>query len=275
MRNDSDENRLERIEARARRLAEEVHRLRRDRDLSVQMEKEAAVGRLARGVAHEINNPLQSVLGFVQLLIQETRERGGHSGPESLAHLERIEESALRCKRIVDALLDFTRQSAGQPTAIDLLGLLELNLVAVRRTIEDNGARLVVRGDVGPCPVEGDPGQLTQALFNVLANARDAVADGGCVEIEIEIVAGRVVIAVCDDGPGIAEDDLARVFDPFFSTKDIGDGAGLGLCAARGILRAHGGDIRVASSPEGGARVELSLPLVEVDAAVGGGGSAG
>jgi two-component system NtrC family sensor kinase len=252
-------DRIRELQAQVERLSARVRTLQREQELWVRVEKEAAVGRLARGVAHEINNPLQGVLGFVQLLIRKVK---AHELDEdqALQSLEWIEASALRCKRIVDALLDFSAREEARPRVVDVIGLLELNLVLLRHELTAKRARLETMLPPQPIPVEGDPGQLTQALFNVLANARDAVGDGGRIRVEVALDPERVIVAVSDDGPGIPAEDLNRIFDPFFSTKEVGQGTGLGLCAARGIARVHGGDIRVAEAEAGGTRIELELP---------------
>jgi len=225
----------------------------------VQIEKEAAIGRLARGVAHEINNPLQGVLGFVQLLMHKVK-LNELDRDLALRNLEMIENAAMRCKRIVDALLDFSAREDGAPRVIDVLGLLELNLVILRHELDLKEATLEFVKPEHPVTVRGNPSQLSQGLFNVLANARDAVNQGGEVRVEAKIEAGNVVITVSDDGPGIPEKNLKRIFDPFFSTKDVGEGTGLGLCVTRGIVRVHGGDIQIENHDAGGTRVKVILP---------------
>jgi len=254
---------IQRLEAQVKTLSERIQDLMKEQELWVQMEKEAAIGRLARGVAHEINNPLQGVLGFVQLLIKKLNS-SGFDRKLALQNLEWIESSALRCKRIVDALLDFSSREENDSRVIDILGLLELNLVLLRNDLESKDILLEVNSLSVPVVVKGDPGQLTQGIFNVLANARDAVSPGGRIGVDVVTRPGQVLISVSDDGPGIPEENLMRIFDPFFSTKEVGQGTGLGLCAARGIIRAHNGDIQVGNQEGGGTRVEVSLPLHEV-----------
>lgn len=248
------------LEARIESLTQRVQELQKEQELSVQVEKEAAIGRLARGVAHEINNPLQGVLGFVQLLIRNLKS-GDLDRDQALDNLDRIESSALRCKRIVDALLDFSTREEGDPFPLDILGLLELNLVLFRNDLDLKHATIEVIGADHPVVVMGNPSQLARGLFNVMDNARDAVVEGGHVRIEVTLDSSRVKISVVDDGPGISEENLTRIFDPFFSTKEVGEGTGLGLCAARGIFQSHGGDIRVHREEAGGTRVEILLPL--------------
>jgi len=225
----------------------------------VQIEKEAAIGRLARGVAHEINNPLQGVLGFVQLMIHKARA-DELDRDLALRSLEMIENSALRCKRIVDALLEFSTREEGAPRVIDVLGLLELNLIILRHDLDLKEVALEFVKPDHPVTVRGNPSQLSQALFNVLANARDAVSQRGSVRVEVRVEEAEVVVTVSDDGPGIPEKNLNRIFDPFFSTKDVGEGTGLGLCVTRGIVRVHRGDIQIENHDAGGTQVRVILP---------------
>jgi len=248
------------LEARIESLTHRIQVLQKDQELSVQVEKEAAIGRLARGVAHEINNPLQGVLGFVQLMIRSLKN-GDLDRDLALDNLDRIESSALRCKRIVDALLDFSTREEGDPFPLDILGLLELNLVLFRNDLDLKKATIEVIGADRPVVVMGNPSQLARGLFNVMANARDAVLEGGHIRVEVTQDSSRVKISIFDDGPGISEENLTRIFDPFFSTKEVGEGTGLGLCAARGIFQSHGGDVRVHNVEQGGTRVDILLPL--------------
>ena len=254
------------LEAQIDELSARIQELQKEQELWVKVEKEAAIGRLARGVAHEINNPLQGVLGFVQLMIQKFKE-DDLDRDQALQSLEWVENSALRCKRIVDALLDFSSREEGHPRVIDIMGLLELNLVLLEHELKHKRVELVVETPGTPVAVRGNPSQLTQGLFNILANARDAVATGGRIRVEVTADEDHVLVAVCDDGPGIPRENMQRIFDPFFSTKGVGEGTGLGLCAARGIFRVHGGDVRVDGNKPGGTRVEVALPRYQGDRA--------
>lgn len=252
------------LEAQIASLGERLDELRREQEVWVRVEKEAAIGRLARGLAHEINNPLQGVLGFVQLMMQQAK--AGTLEPSAVVDkLAWIETSALRCKRIVDAVLDFAERGEREARPLDVLGLLELNLVLLRAELGAKGASLDYESPGEPIVVRGDAVPLAQALFNVLANARDAVGEGGRVAVAVSTDDVDVRIEIVDDGPGIPSEDIERIFDPFFTTKAVGEGTGLGLCAARGILRLHGGDLAVESPTGGGARVTLLLPRAHGD----------
>ncbi len=259
-----DPDHVRRLEEQVATLGERLDALRREQAMWVRVEKEAAIGRLARGLAHEINNPLQGVLGFVQLMIQQAR--AGTLEPSAIEEkLAQVESSALRCKRIVDAVLDFAGRGEGEAMHLDLVGLLELNLVLLRAELEAKDASLDYDTPGAPVVVRGEPAPLAQALFNVLANARDAVPSGGRVAVAVTVDGLDARIAIRDDGPGIPAEDLERIFDPFFTTKAVGEGTGLGLCAARGILRLHGGDLLVESPTGGGATVTLVVPRAPTD----------
>ena len=224
------------------------------------LEKDAAVGILARGVAHELNNPLQGVLGFAELLLRDLRA-GEPDKDRLIQHLEWIERSALRCKRIVDGLLNFTAATGGDRMFFDLLGILELPLGCLAEDFRRQGIEVASELGDAPIPVVGQPVGLLQAFHNVLANARESMPRGGRLEVAVLRCEGRVRVRFRDSGCGIPPDVLPRIFDPFFTTKEIGQGAGLGLSIARGIVRNHGGEIQIESALGSGTTVDVDLPV--------------
>jgi signal transduction histidine kinase len=216
----------------------------------VQSEKLAGVGRLAAGVAHEINNPLAVILGYVRLL----RKTAQGSLDEDLAV---VEEETLRSREIVQGLLELSR-----PTVV-----VEREDVDVRALCDEAVARLrdakkldAVQIDVeGQARVEGTAAKLRQVLMNLVQNGAEAAGRGGRVRVRIEQADGRASIAVADSGPGLAPEALSKLFEPFFTTKPTG--TGLGLAVSQGIVRAHGGELTVERSELGGARFVVRLPL--------------
>jgi two-component system NtrC family sensor kinase len=219
-------------------------------------ERHAAVGRLAGGVAHEINNPLGSILAFAQILQRETVTEA-----ERKEYLADIEQSALRCKDIVETLLRFSRQA---PKAERLSLLVNdvvrdaLRMFAAREPERAQPARLSL-GERVP-PVMGDAGQLQQVVAQLLANAVDSGGRRGDVEIATSSDAESVLISVRDRGTGIPEEHLARLYDPFFTTKDEGKGRGLGLAVAWAIVQEHGGKLTARNRDGGGAEFTVTLP---------------
>jgi two-component system NtrC family sensor kinase len=219
-------------------------------------ERLAAIGRLAGGVAHEINNPLGGILAFAQILQRETV-----SESERNEYLAEIEKSALRCKAIVDALVRFSRQASRTEHRTLLVNDVVRDAVrafAAREPDRAQPARLEL-GERMP-PVLGDAGQLQQVVTHLLANALDSGGRRGEVEIATSTDTNDVIIAVRDRGAGIPEEHLPRLFDPFFTTKEEGKGRGLGLAVVYAIVRDHGGKIAARNREGGGAELLVTLP---------------
>jgi two-component system NtrC family sensor kinase len=218
----------------------------------------AAIGELAAGVAHEINNPLFAILGLTEFLLQDAE-------PGSQAHkrLELIQESGLEIKEIVRALLDFARENAEERRVVPLEDVIRSTLDLVRRTNAHKGIELVDTYDGSRATVLASPNQLKQTVLNLIANARQAMPEGGTVHIDVRRDGSSVVASVADDGPGIAPEIRGRIFEPFFTTKRLSGGTGLGLSASIGIAESHGGTLTVTSEPGAGATFTLRLPVDE------------
>jgi two-component system, NtrC family, sensor kinase len=223
-------------------------------------ERLAAIGRLAGGVAHEINNPLGGILAFAQIM-----QRDAVTDAERREYLAEIEKSALRCKDIVEALLRFSRQAARTERRSLLLADVVRDAVralAAREPERALPARLTLAERLPP--VMGDAGQLQQVVTHLVANALDSGARRGDVEIETSLDADDVVLAVRDRGAGIPEEHLQRLYDPFFTTKEEGRGRGLGLAVVYAIVTDHGGRIAARNREGGGAEFLVKLPVARV-----------
>ena len=217
----------------------------------VQQEKLAVIGRLAAGVAHEINNPLAVIMGYARLL----RKRAEGTARDDL---QVIEDETLRAKLIVDGLLDLSRPVVVHPEPVDLRALSDevLSRLAGTRALEQVEARVSGQGSAA-----GDPQKLHQVLVNLVKNAAEAAGPGGRVEIAVEGAPGRVRLSVSDSGPGLSDEVRAHLFEPFFSRKD--GGTGLGLAVSKGIVEAHRGTLEAESLAAGGARFTVALPAAE------------
>jgi signal transduction histidine kinase len=222
----------------------------------LQSEKLASLGQFIAGIAHEMNNPLQSVLGHLELMIASKKgER---------VELQRIYNDADRAAKIVNNLLVFGGSQRASRTTIDLQSVI--SRVVTNRASAMPRTGVEIRCEIGaPIHVLGDAELLQQALLNIVLNAEQAISQqrmSGRVTIGSAARDGRAVITVDDEGPGIAADVLPRIFDPFFTTKEVGKGTGLGLAIVYGIVQEHGGTIQAGAAPGGGARFTIELPAV-------------
>ena len=243
---------VETLRAVAERRLEE---LERTQSQLIQSAKMAAVGQLAAGVAHELNNPLQSVLGMAELVLatkaldDQTRE-----------DLEIIVEESRRARDIVRQLVEFSRQSEPHKDREDVNDLLQQTLSLLRQHFATSG--IALREEYADVPLlRLDAARMKQVFLNLLTNAAQAMPDGGQLTVRSGCREDRVWVAVADTGAGIAPEDLPYVFDPFFTTKPVGQGTGLGLSVSLGIVEDHGGTIEVETAVDGGTEFVVVLPL--------------
>jgi two-component system, NtrC family, sensor kinase len=230
------------------------------RDRLAQSEKVASLGQFVAGIAHEMNNPLQGVLGHLELMI-ETSE----AAKPLRRDLRRIYQEADRAAKIVRNLLVFTGSRRMTPRRLRLKRIISRALQSRSAALQRSGID-VVREESDDLPsISGDPLLLHQAFLNVFVNAEHAIAsggDGGRLEIKSfsDPARHKVITTIRDTGPGIPPEVLSRIFDPFFTTKDVGQGTGLGLAITYGIVQEHGGAIHAANAADGGAIVTIELP---------------
>lgn len=221
----------------------------------VQAEKLAAIGQVAAGVAHQVNNPLATVLLYSHLLLRQVPP-----GDARRADLETIAEEATRCRNIMAALLTFARQNRLSLSTFDLNALLDDALATEGRKSEH--LRLVRRFAPDLPLITADADQLTQVFRNIIENAADATAGTGQLTVRTSPQGdSQIRIEFHDDGPGIQPEALAQLFEPFYTTKPPGQGTGLGLAVARGIAKMLRGDITAENTPEGGALFTVTLPV--------------
>lgn len=230
----------------------------------LQTEKMAALGQLVSGIAHELNNPLTSIMGYAQLLLG----RAAAESPGGEAKL--IFDEAERARRIVKNLLFFARRAEPERTRVDINEIVERTVAL--RSYELKIENIAVAANLAPdLPATlADPVQLQQVVLNLFVNAEQAILEGrghGRIEVHTrKISAGRLAIEVSDDGPGVAPEIASRIFDPFFTTKAPGVGTGLGLSIVYGIVDQHGGEVAFENLRGGGAKFTVELPLVAVPA---------
>ncbi len=222
-------------------------------------DKLAALGKLAGGVAHEINSPLAGILAFAQMVLKELPEENPHR-----ADLLEIEEAAKKCKVIVENLLGFARQE--KPTEIqnfNLLDCLESTLRLAKAIMGPAQINLDYKRPEQPedFVIEGQSGKMGQVFLNLITNSIQAIgSDGGTISIVPESRGDVVNISIEDSGTGMEPEVLKKAFDPFFTTKPVGQGTGLGLSISYSIVKQHGGTITAESAVGEGVRIALSLP---------------
>jgi two-component system NtrC family sensor kinase len=232
----------------------------------IHAEKMAAVGQLVSGVAHEVNNPLTAILGFADLLLENTEL------PEAVRKdLRVILQEAQRTKQIVQNLLSFARQMPPQRKPVHLNGILRRTVQLRAYDFNSHGVEIVEHLDESLPPVVGDSHQLQQVFLNIMNNAYDAVRETGRparIEIMTASLGTYVEVSFRDNGHGISQPD--RIFDPFFTTKEVGKGTGLGLSICYGIVREHGGEILCHNNTGAeGATFIVRLPAVSEPASKG------
>ncbi|AUJ65450.1 hypothetical protein B9057_06635 [Aestuarium zhoushanense] len=235
----------------------------------VQSQKMQAIGQLAGGVAHDFNNLLTAISGHCELLLMRHRE-----GDTDFCDLNQIKENTTRAARLVSQLLAFSRKQTLLPEVFDLSGVLS-NMTQLLDRLVGERIRLVLSQEDNLYPIRADKRQLEQVIMNLVVNARDAMPGGGDIRVESQNVtlaerlerdharlpAGNyVLIKVIDEGHGIPSEKIGKIFEPFYSTKKPGEGTGLGLSTAYGIVKQSGGFIFVESEPDVGSIFSLYFP---------------
>ena len=250
--------------ANARSMAA-LDRLKSTQAQLLQSEKLSAIGQLVAGVAHELNNPLTSVIGYAQLLEEELDTPSGiRSGPELAEDLRRIAQESERAAKIVRNLLAFARRQAAERAPQDVADLFSRVMALRAYELRLNGIELVTEFEPSLPQVVADGSQLQQALLNLVLNAEQAMRGRQVKRLHVgarfDESAAAVELIVKDTGHGIDRANLSRIFDPFFTTRDVGEGTGLGLSICYGIVRDHGGQITVESVVKTGTTFSVLLP---------------
>jgi two-component system, NtrC family, sensor kinase len=238
-------------------------RRRQNQEKLMRSDRLAMIGQLAAGVAHEINNPLASILLFSRLVGQQVPLDG-----RAKENLDRIEKETKRCHSIVQSLLDFSRQREPAVESVDINGLLDSTLKLFEGQHLFHNIQVVKNYNPALSTIQADPSQLQQVFMNMIINAVDAMKGKGRLTLETTNSGeeGFIVIRISDTGCGIPPENINRIFDPFFTTKGVGHGTGLGLSVSYGIIQRHNGDIGVSSSLENGSTFTITLPSTKEDA---------
>lgn len=222
----------------------------------VQSEKMAAFGQLGAGITHEVKNPMTGIVGFAQLAQRRVHE------PEKVAELlKMIEKEGLRCKDILVNFLKFARSPAGERERLELNALVEESGAMLRHQLSIHDVTMQLELSAQAPVVEANGAELQQVLMNLAINAQQAMPKGGRVRLSTHVEQGMAQVRVADNGPGIPPHIRQKIFEPFFSTKQKGEGTGLGLSVSFGIIQAHGGSLQLESVMGQGSTFVVNLPL--------------
>jgi signal transduction histidine kinase len=232
-------------------------RLERTRMQLMQSEKLASIGKLAAGVAHEINNPLGGILMYSHLALEDLPMAN-----PACENLQKVIEQAERCKKIVKGLLDFSRQRKPEITSVQLNELIDETFQLVESQSVLQNIKIEKKLDPLLPSIEGDKSQLQQVLLNLVLNAAGAMAHGGTLNVSSSCDGDGIEVRCRDTGCGISAENVEKIFEPFFTTKSEKDGTGLGLSISLGIIKNHGGTLTVDSRPGRGTTFKVRLPAV-------------
>ncbi len=225
--------------------ARDITMLKKFQEQLIQSQKMEDLGRLAGGVAHEINTPLGIILGYTQLLMDDIEDEELSEG------LQIIEKQTKVCRKIVADLLGFSRHSQAVSETVDINESIRQVVKLVEHSFYMNRVTIVYQPDENIPPLSGDEERLRQVWLNLLNNAADAIDQDGIIFVQSRLLADeeKLLVSVTDTGKGISEAHLDKIFDPFFTTKQVGKGTGLGLSVSFGIIKDHGGTISALSPP--------------------------
>ncbi|MCP4566736.1 MAG: hypothetical protein GY841_04045 [FCB group bacterium] len=236
-----------------------LEELKKAQDQLVRTERLAAIGELSAKIAHEVNNPLGIISNYLHLC-----RRSLDKPEETTKHLGVVGEEISRIARIVRQLLDFHRPRKMEKTPIDVAEIIDDVLALVEWQLEDRQIRVDRKIEESLPRVIGAPEQLKQVFLNLIINARDFMPDGGLLAVEMKGDDSELRIAFTDTGAGIDDEDLPRIFEPFYTTKEGSFGTGLGLSVCYGIISEHGGRIEAGNAENGGGRFIITLPALPV-----------
>ena len=232
--------------------------LQHQREVLYQNEKLTALGTMAAGIAHEMNNPLGIITTRIEVMLLDAEQQ--QLPPQVLEDLQVLHRASQRVARIAGSLRSFARHTPGDRVPLDLNAVVEESLQLMQKPLAADNVHIVASLDRALAPILGDATALHQVLMNLLTNAREAMPAGGQVRIETAPAErpGWIRLLVADTGEGIPAEDVSKIFDPFFTTKRTG--TGLGLSVTYGIIQEHGGTVDVQSRPGAGTTFILSFP---------------
>jgi signal transduction histidine kinase/ActR/RegA family two-component response regulator len=248
----------ENIKTSREQLEKTVETLKTTQNQLIQSEKLSGIGEFVAGVAHELNNPLTSVMGFAELLQQSDMAE------QQRRYLDVIAKSAKRCQKIVASLLSFARRHAPERKVVCVNEIVESAVEILQYQMRTSNIEVITQLDPNLPATEVDSHQMQQVFLNIINNARQAMEGRptkGLLRVTTESSDGKVRIIIQDNGPGIPPENITKIFNPFFTTKEVGKGTGLGLSLCYGLVSEHGGTITPSSEPGQGATFTIELPV--------------
>lgn len=237
---------------------EAEEKLEKARIQLIQSEKMVSIGRLAAGVAHEINNPLGGIIMYSHLVLEDLK-----ADSNTALNLQKAITEAERCKRIVSELLDFSRQNEPIFESTDINAVIEESISMVSGQPIFQNVEILKTFDSHLPPIMGDKSQLQQVFINLAMNAAEAMKEGGRLVVETSLATGFVLITFADTGCGISPENQEKIFEPFFTTKAAQKGTGLGLAVSHGIVASHKGELSMSSRLNAGTTFIVKLPIVK------------
>ncbi len=257
----SDWNRL--LES---RVDEKTRELEKIHQQMIEVEKLASMGQLAAGVAHELNNPLSGIMGYAEIALELYKDKPPHQVTSAdtakmIAYFSNIEVLTRRCRGIILDMLKFARQHTEELKEIQLSEVVRQTLVFLEKQMNRSKVKVITDLPEDLPFIKGNALQLQQVFTNLILNAVQAMPGGGTLVIRTRLNGQMLEAEFSDSGTGIDPENLHRIFEPFFTTKPVGEGTGLGLSVSYGIIKHHGGDIRVTSEPGKGSTFTVFLPM--------------